>query len=263
MRVQDQPVYVLHRRPWRDNSLVLDVLTLHHGRLSVIAKGALSSKRNAGAWMQTCQPLIIGWSGRSALKTLTEFETPASSVALQGERLFCGFYLSELVLALLPEHEAYPEVFHAYAQALESLYIQDELSVVLRRFELVLLQNIGLAPDFGRDTLKQPISADVFYWLDMEEGFRVWWPPDAAPHAQPLPTQVFHGRTLQALVALLDSAPMTTARIEMPKEAKRLMRLLIDAALQGRTLHSRALFKQLNAAQAKQKNAGTKPFTEE
>jgi len=39
-RVEAEPAYVLHARPWRETSLLLEVLTLEHGRLALVAKGA-------------------------------------------------------------------------------------------------------------------------------------------------------------------------------------------------------------------------------
>ena len=29
-----EPAYVLHRRPWREHSLLVDLFTLNHGRVS-------------------------------------------------------------------------------------------------------------------------------------------------------------------------------------------------------------------------------------
>ena len=36
MRVSLQPSYILHRRPYRDSSMLLEVLTAEQGRISLI-----------------------------------------------------------------------------------------------------------------------------------------------------------------------------------------------------------------------------------
>mgnify|MGYP000668136443 CR=1 FL=1 len=40
MRVSLQPAFVLHSRPYRDTSLLLEVFTAEYGRLSLVGKGA-------------------------------------------------------------------------------------------------------------------------------------------------------------------------------------------------------------------------------
>ena len=40
MRVQQQPGFILHHRDYSETSLLLEVFTVHHGRIGLIAKGA-------------------------------------------------------------------------------------------------------------------------------------------------------------------------------------------------------------------------------
>jgi DNA repair protein RecO (recombination protein O) len=243
MHVQDQPVYVLHRRPWRDSSLLLDVLSLDHGRQCLIARGALGGKRNAAAWMQPGQPLIVSWSGRSGLKTLTGYDTPEQLDPLQGERLFCGFYLSELLLTLLPEQEAAPVLYSIYAETVSALPRITPVSALLRRFELVLLQQTGLAPDFERDVSGRSIVVGAVYRLLVEQGFCPVTATDPEHGTR------FRGEVIAALAALPDQPAGTVALgASVSSDAKRLMRQLIDRAFNGRPLKSRDLFKQKGAS---------------
>ena len=49
-RVELQPAYLLHSYPWRETSLIVEVFSLDHGRVSLLAKGArrpLSAMRGA------------------------------------------------------------------------------------------------------------------------------------------------------------------------------------------------------------------------
>ena len=39
MRIHDQTAFVLHARPWRETSLLVEVLSADHGRLGLIARG--------------------------------------------------------------------------------------------------------------------------------------------------------------------------------------------------------------------------------
>ena len=39
MRIEAEPAYVLHARPWRESSLLVEVLSAQHGRLGLVARG--------------------------------------------------------------------------------------------------------------------------------------------------------------------------------------------------------------------------------
>ena len=46
MRISLQPAYVLHSRPYRDSSALLEVLTAEYGRVSLVARGARRRKED-------------------------------------------------------------------------------------------------------------------------------------------------------------------------------------------------------------------------
>ena len=52
-RVELAPLYVLHHRPWRDTSRMLEVFTREHGRLTLFARGVRGPKsRTASLLLQ-------------------------------------------------------------------------------------------------------------------------------------------------------------------------------------------------------------------
>ncbi|MBR4877572.1 MAG: recombination protein O N-terminal domain-containing protein, partial [Rhodocyclaceae bacterium] len=71
-RVQAQPGWVLHTWPWRETSLIAEVLTRAHGRLSVVAKGARRPTSTLRGQLMAFQPLLLSWHGAGELKTLTQ-----------------------------------------------------------------------------------------------------------------------------------------------------------------------------------------------
>ena len=83
--IEQQASYILHRRAYRETSYILDVYSLYYGRISIIAKGATRGKYNFSALLQTFQPLLLSWSGRSNLKTLTEL--PVEDAAKSSTKL--------------------------------------------------------------------------------------------------------------------------------------------------------------------------------
>jgi DNA repair protein RecO (recombination protein O) len=144
--------YVLHYTVYRDTSFIVDFFTLDHGRISLMARGGRSGKSNTRALYQPFRPLLISFVGNHELKTLSHIEESGAALKLLSEPLACGYYLSELLLRLLPKNQAQPMLFAHYAVALAELETGVDLEVVLRTFELQLLESIGLSPDFKHCT---------------------------------------------------------------------------------------------------------------
>ena len=67
-RVALEPAWVLHRRPYRDTSELVDLVTHHHGRIAAVARGSRSGRRRVP--LEPFQPLHASWSGRGELVTL-------------------------------------------------------------------------------------------------------------------------------------------------------------------------------------------------
>ena len=44
MRIENQPAFVLHARNWRETSLLVEVLSLDHGRIGLVARGVHGPK---------------------------------------------------------------------------------------------------------------------------------------------------------------------------------------------------------------------------
>lgn len=157
--------FVLHRRDYRNSSLLIDLFTADEGRLVCVAKGAKASPRGRSALaslLQPFQPLWLNWFGRGEVKTLGRAEAAGPSIALSGDRLYCGFYLNELLLRLTERHDAQESLFVFYQQALADLEAEP-IDAVLRRFELRLLEELGYALDLSSDRDEAPVSADRCY----------------------------------------------------------------------------------------------------
>lgn len=173
MRVSQQPAYILHSRPYRDSSLLLDVFTAEQGRLSLVAKGARRRARGGSdaALLQPFSPLLISFSGRTELKNLTQVEVAGPPAALRGERMFSGLYINELLARLLHRHDPHPTLFAAYAEALRDIEQVTPMDGVLRRFELCLLDDLGYRIDLSADSRTgESLREDAWYHYDAEIG---------------------------------------------------------------------------------------------
>src|SRR3546814_14196517 len=69
MRYDAEPAYVLHARPWRETSLLLELLTGNHGRIGLVARGVQGPKKHVlRAALQPLQHIRFDGVPRGALE---------------------------------------------------------------------------------------------------------------------------------------------------------------------------------------------------
>ncbi|MDR5868213.1 DNA repair protein RecO [Halomonas koreensis] len=143
-----QPAYLLHKRPYRETSALVELLTLDHGRVRAVARGVQRPGSRSRAALQPFAPLHLTWSGQGELKRLSLMETRAPAAMLAGEGLLCGLYANELLTRLLPVELPVGDVFAFYAAALEALPRPEARAGALRSLERALLEALDAEPRF-------------------------------------------------------------------------------------------------------------------
>jgi DNA repair protein RecO (recombination protein O) len=150
-RVQLAEGYVLHQRPYRDTSRIVEIFTREHGRLTLFARGVRGPKSRLAPVLQPFRRLLLSFLlGRGDAAQLTGAElADAAAATPRAESLMSAYYLSELLLKLTERLDAQPALYEAYAQALQRLCEPGPEAPVLREFELQLLQACGYGIDFA------------------------------------------------------------------------------------------------------------------
>ena len=151
--------YLLHSRPYRDSSLLVDLLSEEHGHVSAVVYVGKSKKSNKKGLLQPFSSLQIELKGQSDLKTLSQIEPAQKSLQLSSKFLYSGFYLNELMVRLLPENIPCPDLFQLYQTSIYALSLQQSIEPVLRRFELSLLEELGMSIDFSSID-ESPLESD-------------------------------------------------------------------------------------------------------
>ena len=155
-RVELAPLYVLHHRPWRDTSRMLEVFTREHGRLTLFARGVRGPKSRTASLLQPFRRLLGSWSGSGDAGQLTAVEAapvadPAGAAELPAAALLSAWYLNELLLKLTLRTDAQPAIFDLYDDALGLLRTGESVPPVLRMFERRLLELLGYGIEFGSE----------------------------------------------------------------------------------------------------------------
>jgi DNA repair protein RecO (recombination protein O) len=170
-RIELTPGYVLHHRPWRDTSRILEVLTREHGRLTLFARAVRGPGARLAAVLQPFSPLLLSWSGRGEAPQLTHAERADGSGPLPPACVMAAFYLNELLLRLTTRHDPLPALFDHYHATLGRLRSGTPLEPALRVFELRLLELVGFGLELESEAGSGvPLAADGYYRFRPSQG---------------------------------------------------------------------------------------------
>lgn len=238
-RLEDEPAFILHSYPYRETSLVLEVLSRQHGRVALVARGARRQGSALRGLLLSLQPLRLGWFGKHELRTLHRAEWQGGQPQLQGKALLCGLYLNELLLNLMVRDDPHEQLFDYYQHTLQRLAHEADHAATLRCFEKYLLQELGYALILVREADSgEPINPVAHYCYVLERGAVRAMPNDPGrPDAS--------GGLLMLGKTLKDMAADDYSDVVSARQSKQLMRMLLNHYLAGKKLHTRELIKDL------------------
>lgn len=227
-REQLQAACVLHTRAYRNTSLLVDLFTPQHGRICVVARSARGPKSRFRGILQPFSPLLVSWVGQRELKTLTHAELTQTPLRLSGKQLACGFYVNELIYKFCHRDDPHPHLYQVYVTTLHQLMQSHSLEIILRCFEMDLLNEIGYGINF-RMSIDGPVSSDAQYRYDPRHGFHML-------QHDVIDDMTLSGKHLLAIAArqLVDD--------EVLSAAKQILRQAIHFHLDHDVIQSRQLF---------------------
>ena len=228
-----EPGFVLHQRPYRDSSQLLECMTATHGRMGLVARGSRRAKTGQRALLQPFAPLKVSWIRRGDLGRLTQVEATAAAFGLEGLSLLAGYYANELLLRLTARGDPNAEVFSCYSRCLAQLAEHASVARALRLYELDLLRALGygLELDAEADT-GLPLRGDSTYIFELEGGARAV--DDAGAD-----DELYGGREL---ISLRDRSLEDDAAL---RSAQRLLGRALRAHLGDRPLRSRLVLQDM------------------
>ncbi len=216
--------YVLHLRPYRETSAIAEILTAGQGRVGAVVRGL--KKKRANQSLQPFQRYVFTWRGQRELVNLSAWEPDTRALRLQGTALVSAMYVNELLVKLTERQDPHEGMFEAYQAVLEQLSQGGAPESPLRLFEKRLLASLG----YGLD-IDSRIEPDSVYTFSLEQGIEL-----ARAETLDAPTRV-SGETLLAL-----QRDDLNGKRQL-REAKHLMRSVLEQLLGGRQLVSRSLLR--------------------
>jgi len=234
---------VLHHRPYRETSLLLELLVFGLGRVGAIARGVRGPKAAARrAILQPLQPLNVSLQRRGELHTLLLAEPASMRLAARGDALLAALYVNELCQRLLPRDEPVDAFFLRYAACMARLADGEGMADALRRIEADLLEANGYALPLDVDAGGGAIEAERYYLFSGDQSFE----PVAAGHPGAVAGEALH--------ALRDDRPVPASQ---QAALRRLLRETLRVRLGPRPLRCWGLLDELAALGGRSNGAVT------
>jgi DNA repair protein RecO (recombination protein O) len=225
-RVQQQPAFILHHRPFRDSSQILDVISRDHGKLSLVARGSRGARSRLRGVLRPFMPLAMSWVIKNDLGTLTGAEVDGAPLSLTSDALLSGYYVNELLLHFLHRHDPQPEIFDTYARTIQALAAAEHIAPCLRQFEIEFLREIGYALNLDHESGSQNA-------LDPQQHYEYRFEQGPVPVSRTEGPLVFTG----AMLAAIGQQQFDDS--DVLRSASRLLREVITFHLGGKELKSR------------------------
>ncbi|MBN8180491.1 DNA repair protein RecO [Roseibium aggregatum] len=141
---------VLTTRKHGENDVILEAMTLDHGRHLGLVRGGRSRRHRPV--LQPGNELTLTWKARLS-DHLGQFHIEPETLRA-GDLMTSSLGLAALqhlafLLRLLPERHAYPRLFNALTVVLDHLEASDAAAALLIRFELEVLRDLGIGLDLS------------------------------------------------------------------------------------------------------------------
>lgn len=144
---------ILSVSDYSETSQIACLFTRRNGRLTVLAKGSKRPKSAFGGPLDRFLCLLAVFSLRrlGGLGTLAEssIELDTSGLGRNLGAFYAASYMAELVRLCTEELDPHPGVFKALRETLTGLSRGEDSAILLYRFEMRLLAEVGVRPQLG------------------------------------------------------------------------------------------------------------------
>ena len=160
MQWQDEG-YLLSKKNFNENSLIIEVLTLDHGKYNGIVYGGLSRKHKKN--FQIGNKIMINWRSKSENKMgyfNIELLKPNSPLFFDDKkRSICILSSSSILKILLPERQINKKIYTGFEDFLNKLNSKNWIKLYIL-WELSLIKELGFEVNFLKNINKNAVEVN-------------------------------------------------------------------------------------------------------
>ena len=160
MQWQDEG-YLLSKKNFNENSLIIEVLTLDHGKYNGIVYGGLSRKHKKN--FQIGNKIMINWRSKSENKMgyfNIELLKPISPLFFDDKkRSICILSASSILKILLPERQINKKIYTGFEDFLNKLNSKNWIKLYIL-WELSLIKELGFEVNFLKNINKNAVEVN-------------------------------------------------------------------------------------------------------
>ena len=140
--------YLLSKNNFDENSIIIEVFTLNHGKYSGIVYGG-SSRKQKGK-IQIGNKFLLNWKSKGENRSgyfNIELDEPISAFFLDDKkRSACILSATSLLKSLLPERQTNNKVYNLFEDMLSKLQSDNWINIYIN-WELSLIKELGFEAD--------------------------------------------------------------------------------------------------------------------
>ncbi|MDP2718415.1 MAG: DNA repair protein RecO [Dehalococcoidia bacterium] len=151
-RVYKTEAIIIRHQDFGEADKIITLYTPYIGKITAIAKGVRRPKSRMGGHLDLLtRSNLLAAQGKN-LDIITQAHLIDSFAPLKAElwRLSCGLYAAELVHRFTPERLPHASLYNLFTVTLERLGKYDKGELVLRFFEMRLLDLMGYRPELRK-----------------------------------------------------------------------------------------------------------------
>ena len=160
MQWQDEG-YLLSKKNFNENSLIIEVLTLDHGKYNGIVYGGLSRKHKKN--FQIGNKIMINWRSKSENKMgyfNIELLKPISPLFFDDKkRSICILSASSILKILLPERQINKKIYTGFEDFLNKINSKNWIKLYIL-WELSLIKELGFEVNFLKNINKNAVEVN-------------------------------------------------------------------------------------------------------
>ena len=141
--------YLLSKNNFDENSIIIEVFTLNHGKCSGLVYGGASRKQKK--IFQTGNKIFLDWKSRGENKsgyfTVELIKPIAPSFFDDKKRSICILSIASILKILLPERQINQKIYGTFENMLHNLNNENWIELYIE-WELSLIKNLGYEFDF-------------------------------------------------------------------------------------------------------------------